>query len=141
PSLRIFRGLLEKQNRQYLDALRDFSSTLTRSQGAREQLPFNFAEDDPLRQMIRLYVLSDSPGAALKLSEEDTELKVNIVKSDKDSKEEDESDKTEAEVKEIKKSPRPPTLRDRAEKLRAESRIELLGLLSEAAERNGDLNR
>jgi tetratricopeptide (TPR) repeat protein len=136
-----FRGLLEKQNRQYSDALKDFSSTLTRWQGAREQLPFNITEDDSLRQLIRLYVLTDSPGAALKISEADPDLKINIVNSSRNAKEENESKKTEAEVKEIKKDLVPATLRNRSEKRRTASRIELLGLLSEASERTGDLNR
>jgi cellulose synthase operon protein C len=130
--LRNFSGLLKNKNRQYSEALSDFSASLTESQASRDQTAFNYAEDDPLRQMIRVYILIDSPRAALKLSETDPDLKIVIV---------DGSNVAEPEIREEENSPGPATLVKRSLELRDGSRIELLGLLSEASERTGDLNR
>jgi len=100
---------------------------------------FGFAEESPLRQIIRFYAASGRPRAALLAYALDPTLKDGGTESGED---EDSGEGRGISVDvQTKDGPRYLTLLERAAERELESRRELLRLLSEAAEQTGDFGR
>jgi tetratricopeptide (TPR) repeat protein len=143
PYLIFFRALLEKRERN-ADTLAAFIRTTIADKDAKVGEAFP-AEENPIRQMIRFYALDEEPRAALLVSELDPTLKESggterdeNVDSASDS---EQSVRVKLDANLTKDVPRYLTLRERVGEREAQSRTELLHLLSEAAEKIGDLSR
>jgi hypothetical protein len=144
PYLNFFGALLERR-RQSGGELKGFVHTLVASRDETVFEAFGFAEESPLRQIIRFYVVKGQPRAALLASELDPTLR----ESEGTERVEDAGDTSDAAQKAqvdpqesaAQSGARYRTLRERAVERELESRRELLGLLSTAAEQTGDLNR
>jgi hypothetical protein len=138
------RSLFEKR-RHSGEELKGFVHTLVAGKDETVVEAFGFAEESPLRQIIRFYAVKGQPRAALLASELDPTLR----KSEDAERVEDADDTSDAEQKtpvELQESAaqggaRYKPLSVRAAERELESRRELLGLLSTAAEQIGDLNR
>ncbi|MDT5121343.1 MAG: hypothetical protein QOC96_825 [Acidobacteriota bacterium] len=143
PYLIFFRALLEKRERN-ADALAAFIRTTIAGKDAKVSDAFPL-EENPIRQMIRFYALDEEPRAALLVSELDPSLKEGggtardeNVDSASGS---EQSVRVNSDASLTKDVPRYLTLRERVGEREAQSRTELLHLLSEAAEKIGDLSR
>jgi hypothetical protein len=88
---------------------------------------FSFVEDEPLEQIVVLYLKQNQPRAALKFAE-----RIAAFQTDKNS--------VEAGT-DVDPLERYQTLRERALHRERATRVNLLGMLSAAAEQIGDLNR
>jgi tetratricopeptide (TPR) repeat protein len=158
PELKYFHALLEKRGRHDAAALEEFVNALISSQDEQGFQAFAFNEDGPLPQLVRLYLSLGQAQAALKLAEREPALQPEEskendarVKRDEAAKDdelvEDEEAASPALDKEaVVKSEHDArqaylTLDARAEERRAATRLSLLGLLSDAAEGAGDLDR
>jgi tetratricopeptide (TPR) repeat protein len=140
PYLSFFGALLEKRG-QSADALDAFVHTLIAQRDAQVTEAFLF-EENPLRQIIRLYGVKGQPRAVLLASELDPTLKEGDGGAERDENVPaavDEEIRVEARASMA--GPRYQTLRERAAEREIQSRVELLGLLSGAAEQVGDLSR
>jgi tetratricopeptide (TPR) repeat protein len=145
PYLSFFGALLEKRG-QSADAQEAFVHTLVAQRDAQLTEAFLF-EDSPLRQIIRSYAVKGQPRSALLASELDPTLK----KSGGDDAERDENvdsgddvgqdTQVEAAASIGKGGSRYRTLRELGAEREIQSRVELLELLSGAAEQVGDLDR
>jgi tetratricopeptide (TPR) repeat protein len=118
PEIQFFRALLLKRSGQSAAALEAFNSTLQTERDAQIVSAFGFAEEGALRQAVRLYLVLDQPRAALKLAEQDRELKAEIEKQTKEKREE-----------------KYLTLDSRASELKERLRIELSATLKDIEER------
>jgi tetratricopeptide (TPR) repeat protein len=166
PQLKYFHALLEKQSGHEMAALEGFVNALISSQDAEASRAFAFKEDASLPQLVRLYLALGQPRAALQLAEREPALRAEdldkndaAVKADEVETDDETNDETNDETREDKEAvvptqdaavpPKPErderhaymTLDALAEERRAETRLSLLGLLSEAAEQTGDLDR
>jgi hypothetical protein len=155
PYLNFFGALLERRRRSGGE-LKGFVDTLVAGRDEPVSEAFGFAEESPLRQIIRFYAVKGQPRAALLASELDPALKesegtgrVEDAATDDDASDADD-DVSDAGRKtqefDLQESAahdgaRYRTLRERAVERELESRRELLRLLSAAAEQIGDLNR
>jgi tetratricopeptide (TPR) repeat protein len=144
PYLSFFGALLEKRA-QSADALAGFVHTLVAQRDAQVSEAFLF-EENPLRQIIRFYGVKGQPRAALLASELDPTLKESDGGTEGDENVDSGGDNEQEIQVEIRASaakdvPRYQTLRERAAEREIQSRKELLGLLSGAAEQVGDLSR
>jgi len=137
PQLSFLRGFLEKKQGHEANSIDSFARALSASRESTLWQPFAFKEDEPLEQIIRLYLKQNQPRAALKLAERTTALqtKGSAAESGESKTDKVEADDSEAEAK------RYQTLRARAALRQRNARAELLELLSTAAEQIGDLNR
>jgi hypothetical protein len=149
PYLSFFGALLEKRGRS-ADALSGFIRTLIAERDAKVAEAFPF-EENPLRQIIRFYSAQGQPRAALLVAELDPSLKEGSTTERDESEESDEEAESTGEAKPdvtvdedagtSKDGLRYQTLRERVAEREIQSRVELLGLLSAAAEQVGDFSR
>src|SRR6185503_12659093 len=125
------RAILEK-NRSAADALNSFTRSLIAVREASVIRSFGFVEDEPLEQIVALYLKQNQLRAALKVAE-----RVVVFQSKN----------LPAQVDETGKRPQLnnldsyQTLSERWEQRQRASRAKLLARLSIAAEQIGDLNR
>jgi tetratricopeptide (TPR) repeat protein len=143
PYLSFFSALLEKRGQSTV-AQAGFIHTLVANKDERVSEAFWF-EENPLRQIIRFYAVNGEPRAALLASELEPSLKESdSTERDKDvDSVSDTAQDTPVDAQEemTKADTRYRTLQERAAEGELQSRMELLGLLSQAAEQVGDLNR
>jgi tetratricopeptide (TPR) repeat protein len=145
PYLIFFGALLEKRW-QGGDALKGFLDTLVAGRDETIVEAFGFAEESPLRQIVRLYADKGQPRAALLAADLDPVLK-NSKGTERDedvaADASDAGQKTQVDLHESAATggARYKTLRERAVERELQSRRELLGLLSTAAEQIGDIDR
>ena len=125
--LRTLQAIIEKRAGGNAESRISFTRALIESQDPRSWQSFAFVEDEPLEQIVALYLKENQRGAALKVAE-----RVAAFRSNKDSAEQSDQEETIARYR---------TLPQRAEERRRASHVNLLGLLSVAAEQLGDLNR
>lgn len=138
PYLTFFGALLERR-RKAGDELPGLVRALVAGKDAQVEGAFGFAEESPLRQIIRFYAASGRPRAALLAYALDPTLKDGGTESGED---EDSGEGRGISVDvQTKDGPRYLTLLERAAERELESRRELLRLLSEAAEQTGDFGR
>jgi hypothetical protein len=137
PQLSFLRGVLEKKQGREANSIDSFTRALSASRESTVWQPFAFNEDEPLEQIIRLYLKENQPRAALKLATQDTDLQTKETAVDAGEGPSDKVviDESEGGVK------RYQTLRARTALRQRNARAELLELLSAAAEQIGDLNR
>ncbi|HVG35028.1 MAG TPA: tetratricopeptide repeat protein, partial [Pyrinomonadaceae bacterium] len=144
PYLNFFGALLESR-RQSGDELAGFVRTLMEGKNETVVEAVGFAEESPLRQIIRFYALKGQPRAALLAYELDQTLKGDegTERSEDADDTGDAEQETQVAVQESigRGGARYKTLRERAVERELGSRRELLGLLSLAAEQTGDLDR
>jgi hypothetical protein len=117
------RAIIEKRAGNNGESRNSFTRALVESRESAAWRSFAFVEDEPLEQLVALYLKDNQPAAALKLAE-----RVAAFQPNKDSAEQ-------------VSTARYQTLQQRAEERRRASHINLLELLSIAAEQFGDLNR
>jgi len=125
PYLRSLRAIIEKKAGSNRESRNSFTRALIESNDSAAWQSFAFLEDEPLEQIVALYLKENQPSAALKTAE-----RVAAFQPNKNSA-------TQAEATSAKYQ----TLHQRAEERRRASHVNLLGLLSVAAEQLGDLNR
>jgi len=136
PNLRILQASLERNSGHDGDALTAYLQALIEINDASARVAFGFVEDQPLDQVVRLYLKQGQPRAALKIAERLINLQPQTT-TDKPGNRERELEMNGP----VSTSERYQTLRTRAELRERGARIELLEFLSVAAERTGDLNR
>src|SRR5436305_2178338 len=143
PYLSFFVALLEKRE-QGADALSPFIRTLVAKSDEEVNEAFWF-EENPLRQIIRLYALKGEPRAALLAAELEPTLKEsNHTERDEqvDPNGEDARDvQVDLPESAAKNGTRYQTLRERVSEGERDASVELLGLLSRAAEQIEDFSR
>jgi tetratricopeptide (TPR) repeat protein len=123
-SLSSLRAIIEKKAGMKTESRSSFTRALIESKDSGAWQSFAFVEDAPLEQIVTLYLNENQPGAALKMAE-----RVSAFQPKKD-----QQDQSAISVA------RYQTLQQRAEERRRASRVNLLELLSIAAEQSGDLN-
>ena len=131
-NLSSLRAVIEK-NASAGDALNSFARVLIAAQEPAVSKSFGFIEDEPLEQIVALYLRQNQPRAALKFAERIAAFQAN--------KKSDEQKEETARPALLDTSDRYQTLRERAERRERATRMNLLELLSSAAEQLGDLNR
>jgi len=122
--LKSLRAIIEKQAGNNADSRNSFTRALVESRESSAWRAFAFLEDEPLEQLVSLYLKENQPTAALKIAERVAAFQP------KDSAEQSEAT-----------AARYQTLQQRAEERRRASHLNTLQLLSIAAEHLGDLNR
>jgi hypothetical protein len=137
PQLIFLRGFLEKKHGREANSIDSFSRALSESRESTVWQPFAFNEDEPIEQIIRLYLKQNQPRAALKLATQDAglETKERAAEAKENQPDGVGIDESEAEAK------RYQTLRARVAFRQRNARADLLELLSGAAEQIGDLTR
>jgi len=126
--LRSLRAIIEKKAGLNEESRNSFSRALVETEESAAWQSFAFVEDEPLEQIVALYLKENQPGAALKAAE-----RVVAFQPKKDAAEE--HDRAEVTVT------RYQTLLQRTEERGRASHVDLLELLSIAAEQSSDLNR
>lgn len=122
------QAVVEKRAGLNAESRDSFTRALVQSRESNAWQSFVFLEDEPLEQIVALYLKDNQPEAALKTAE-----RVAAFQPHRDSAEQ--SDQTEITTASYQ------TLPERTEERRRASRLNILELLSLAAERLGDLNR
>jgi Flp pilus assembly protein TadD len=117
------QAIIEKRAGSNGESLHSFTRALVESRESAAWKSFGFLEDEPLEQLVALYLKENQPGAALKLADRVAAFQPN------------QSDQT------LANTARYQTLQQRAEERSRASHLNLLELLSNAAEQLGDLNR
>jgi len=117
------RAIIEKRAGNNAESRNNFTRALVESRESAAWRSFAFLEDEPLEQLVALYLKESQPAAALKLAERVAAFQPN----------------QNSAAQEI--TARYQTLQQRAEERSRASHINLLELLSNAAEQIGDLNR
>jgi len=125
-------GIVEKKNSSADAALNSFTRVLIASQQATAAKSFGFFEDEPLEQIVALYLKQNQPRAALKVAE-----RVVAFQTNKDPVEQSAEPKIDIQSS----LERYQTLRERAAQRERVSHANILAMLSTAAEQLGDLNR
>jgi predicted Zn-dependent protease len=153
PQLWFMRGVLEKQQGHESGALGGFTNSLIATNDSSVWQAFVFSEDEPMEQIIRLYLKQNQPRAALKLAERATVLQgagttgtTSEATKDKETRIEPDQPRgpqrgSPAGVVVAAQKDRYQTLSERAAKRQEYARAEMLELLSQAAEQIGELNR
>src|SRR6185369_131473 len=114
------------------DALNSFTRALIVAQEPKISRSFGFVEDEPLEQIVGLYLKQNQARAALKVAE-----RISAFQANKKS-----GEQTEAAIQPLfERRDGYQTLPERAERRQRETHVNLLSLLSAAAEQLGDLNR
>ncbi|HJS22961.1 MAG TPA: tetratricopeptide repeat protein [Pyrinomonadaceae bacterium] len=120
-------AILEKSSAA--NALNSFTRALIAAQEPAVSKSFGFAEDEPLEQIVALYLKQNQSRAALKVAE-----RIAAFQADKNPE--------EGETRlSLDTRDRYQTLRERAEQRKRTTNMNLLAMLSAAAEQLGDLNR
>jgi hypothetical protein len=128
PYLRSLQAIIEKNAGANRESRNSFTRALIESRESAAWQSFAFVEDEPLEQIVALYLKQNQPSAALKMAE-----RVAAFQPNKNSAQQrNEAEATSAQYQ---------TLHQRAEERRRAARLSLLELLSIAAEQLGDLNR
>ena len=127
-------AILEKTNASAGDALTSFSKTLIAVREPSVSKSFGFVEDEPLEQIVVLYLKQNQTRAALKVAEA-----IPAFQSNKNAV--SQMNEAGSDVQPSLGVERYQTLRQRAERRKRTSHTNLLALLSSAAEQVGDLNR
>jgi hypothetical protein len=117
------RAIIEKRAGNNAESRNNFTRALIESRESAAWQSFAFVEDEPFEQLVALYLKENQPGAALKLAERVAAFQPN------------QSDQASTNTA------RYQTLQQRAEERRRSSQLNLLELLSNAAEQLGDLKR
>jgi hypothetical protein len=117
------RAIIEKRAGNDAESRNSFMRALVESRESAAWTSFAFVEDEPLEQLVALYLKDNQPEAALKLAERVAAFQPN------------------QNLAEQLTTGRYQTLQQRTEERRRSSHINLLELLSNAAEQLGDLNR
>ncbi len=141
PYLKLFCALLHKKSETETDARDRLIEARGGDLDSQAAAAFGFNEDAPLRQLVCLSISLGQPRAALKFAGDDAELqplKDDVKETVEDA---DDSNEGEQEAGALPASGKYQTLGARAEMRRAQTRVELLGLLSVAAEGTGDMRR
>ena len=125
-SLSSLRAIIEKNAGLNQDSRNSFTRALIQSKDSNAWQSFAFVEDEPLEQIVALYLKENQPVAALKLAE-----RVAAFQPKKD----------EQDQAQLLFVARYQTLLQRAEERRRASHVNMLESLSIAAEQIGDLNR
>jgi Flp pilus assembly protein TadD len=123
--LRSLRAIIEKQAGNNAESRNSFTRALVESRESAAWRAFAFMEDEPPEQLVSLYLKDNQPAAALKIAE-----RVAAFQPSKESVAQAEA--TAAQYQ---------TLQQRAQERTRASHVNLLELLSNAAEQLGDLNR
>jgi hypothetical protein len=126
-----FRAILERRSASAADALNSFTRASNASQKPAASKAFEFVEDEPLEQIVSLYLKQNQPRAALKFAE-----RVEAFQTKKNADEQNNETAIRADHPE-----RYQTLRERAQHRERAARANVLAMLSVAAEQLGDLNR
>ncbi|HXM35838.1 MAG TPA: hypothetical protein VN920_11660, partial [Pyrinomonadaceae bacterium] len=137
PYLRTLQASLERKIGKEGDALNSYLQALIEGRDCCERHPFGFIEDEPLDQIIDLYLKQNQPRAALKMAERLDTLQFRATTAGGD----DEEGRVLGMNEPGAEGGRYQTLRERAEWRQRGARGELIELLSVAAEQTGDLNR
>ena len=122
PQLISLRAIIEKRAGLNAESRNSFTRALVESRDSTAWKAFAFVEDEPLEQIVALYIKDNQPAAALKLAERVAAFQPN-------------------QSEQIVTTARYQTLQQRADERRRASHVNLLELLSNAAEQLGDLNR
>ncbi|HYV13023.1 MAG TPA: tetratricopeptide repeat protein [Pyrinomonadaceae bacterium] len=117
------QAIIEKQAGNNGESLHSFTRALVEARESAAWKSFAFVEDEPLEQLVALYLKEHQPGAALKLAERVAAFQPNQNSAEQVT------------------TGRYQTLHQRAEERGRASHVNLLELLSIAAEQLGDLNR
>jgi hypothetical protein len=117
------RAIIEKRVGNNAESRNSFTRALVESRESGAWQAFSFVEDEPLEQLVALYLKENQPGAALKLAE-----RVAAFQPQNSAAQE-------------ATAARYQTLQQRADERRRVSHVNLLELLSIAAEQLGDLKR
>jgi hypothetical protein len=128
-------AVVEKTNASEAGALNSFTRALIAAQEPTVSKSFGFAEDEPLEQIVTLYLKQNQSRAALKVAE-----RIAAFQTNKKSLEPSEEAGMGVQLL-IDTHDRYQTLRDRAERRERTTHMNLLSMLSAAAEQLGDLNR
>jgi tetratricopeptide (TPR) repeat protein len=139
PYLTFFGALVERKQKSDVE-LTGFLRTLVAGKDARVEEAFGFAEESPVRQIIRFYAVKGQPRAALLAYTLDASLKEGGGSDGKDGDGSGGGEEGVSVDAQGKNDARYVTLSERAAARELESRREILRLLSEAAERTEDLN-
>jgi len=134
--LEFFRAWLQRQSEERGEAVQSFIGSLISNPEAQATAAFGFTEDEPRWQIIRLSASLGKPRAALRLAEADARLK---------RRERGEPASASLSGAEPESQSRGPgafqSLQARFAERQAKSQIDLLGLLSLAAEQVEDFNQ
>jgi len=145
PHIAFFRALIEQQDNQDQIALLAFVNSLIADHDGNTAQAFGFGVNSTLQQVIRLYALMGQPRAALKLADSDPELKTarhsNAAQIGASEVEDAENMIPVSPEQLPAKTSNYRTLDERSRQHQTKAQKELLGLLSEAAEQTGDINR
>jgi Flp pilus assembly protein TadD len=117
------RAIIEKQAGNNAESRNSFTRALVESRESAAWKAFAFVEDEPLEQLVALYLKDNQPNAALKIAERVAAFQPNQSQQG------------------VVTTARYQTLQQRAEERRRSSHVNLLESLSIAAERLGDLKR
>lgn len=117
------RAIIEKRAENNAESRNSFTRALVESRESAAWKAFAFVEDEPLEQLVALYLKENQPGAALKLAERVAAFQPN------------QNDQA------VTNTARYQTLQQRADERRRASHVNLLELLSIAAEQLDDLKR
>jgi hypothetical protein len=120
--LRSLRAVVEKQAGNNVESRNSFTRALVESRESGAWKSFTFLEDEPLEQLVALYLKENQPAAALRVAE-------RVI-----------AFQPKSSAAEVIKG-RYQTLEQRAEERGRASHVNLLESLSIAAEQLGDLNR
>jgi tetratricopeptide (TPR) repeat protein len=129
------QGIIQKRNASAAGALQSFTRALIATREPAVSKSFGFFEDKPLEQIVVLYLRQNQPLAALKVAE-----RVSAFQTNKNSVEQKDKAVTDMRLS-IGALERYQTLRERAENREQATHVNLLAMLSAAAEQVGDLNR
>jgi tetratricopeptide (TPR) repeat protein len=129
------QGIIQKRNASAAGALQSFTRALIATREPAVSKSFGFFEDKPLEQIVVLYLRQNQPLAALKVAE-----RVSAFQTNKNSVEQKDKAVTDMRLS-IGAVERYQTLRERAENREQATHVNLLAMLSAAAEQVGDLNR
>ena len=133
--LNSLHAVLDRTKGSPADAVINFTRALIASKEPIVTKSFGFVEDEPMEQIVSLYLKLNQPRAALRVAE-----RISAFQSDKKSVEQEQEAGKESQLL-LKTADRYQTLRERTESRQRTTHMNLLAMLSAAAEQLGDLNR